>query len=113
MKKIILLMAIISFSSYSGNIENIVNDKNKLNKATDVLCKKINIDVIEDHEKMACLSILKEGFNINNFYSYYVFYNALNSKVNFSQDLSLNAIYNKMEKIKKTKEEENLFSIIK
>lgn len=116
MKKILISLSVISiflsFSSQSITIEELRNNKDKLNTMTEILCDKIDKEVMVNKDKMICLNIINEGFKVNNFYSYYVFYKSLKNKINTNREVSedeLNSLYSKMNKINKTEKEESLF----
>jgi hypothetical protein len=90
---------IITFLSTSVLADNIAVDnlnKESFNSVTQDLCTGINLIELENYKKMACLKILKKGVDMNNFYSMYTLYNALNSSINFKEEYDLKFLLNKM-----------------
>ena len=99
-KTLILLLTIFSFNIYAENINTKELDNDSFNEITNLLCKNISINQIEDHKKMACLKILIKGVEKDNINSMNILYSALSSKVNFKQDYNLKPLKDKISKLK-------------
>ncbi len=111
MKKILMIIVLLfTFENQAEN--NLELTDYNINNTIEELCKDVDSVVFEEYRLLACIDILKLGVNKNLFNSYYVFYNAIESGINF-KNLDSNIFYSKMKTMKKTNKELNIFNNIK
>lgn len=112
MKKILaIIILFFSANIFAAEIGKDLNKEQIIN-TTKILCKDINNKKLENHELLSCINILKLGSDKGIFFSYYTFYNAIESNVNF-KNLDSSVFYNKMKNLEKNEFENNLFVNIK